>query len=72
MRCTGNVYEHMAIYVDDLCIVAKDPENIINTLQDTHKYKLKNTGEISYHLGCDFFKDDTCILYISPLTYIER
>ena len=29
MRCNGDVYEYMAIYVDDICIVAKDPEKII-------------------------------------------
>ena len=72
MRRNGDIYEYMAIYVDDLCIVAKDPESIIDTLQNRYNYKLKNTGEISYHLGCDFFKDSTNTLCISPKTYIQK
>ena len=34
-----NLYEYIAVYVDDLCIVAQDPKQIINTLKS--KYKLK-------------------------------
>ena len=72
IRRNGDVYEYMAIYVDDICIVAKDPAKNINILQDKYEYKLKNTGEISYHLGCDFFRDSTGTLCISPKTYIEK
>ena len=72
MRCNGDIYEYMAIYVDDLCIVAKEPEKIIKELQDKYNYKLKNTGEISYHLGCDFFRDGTGTLCISPKTYVQK
>ena len=38
----------MAIYVDDICIVAKDPAKIINILQDKYEYKLKNTVAEGY------------------------
>ena len=31
-RHNGNVYEYIATYVDDLCIVAKDPKGIIKQL----------------------------------------
>ena len=72
MRRNGNIYEYIAIYVDDLCIVAKDPEIITRIFQEDYKYKLKNTGPISYHLGCDFFRDSSGTLCLSPKTYIEK
>lgn len=55
MRRNGEAYEYIATYVDDILIVAKDPEEITRQLQEVHKFKLKGTGPISYHLGCDFF-----------------
>ena len=72
MRRNGDIYEYIAIYVDDLCIVAKDPKSITDTLKNVYDFKLKNTGEISYHLGCDFFRDNTDTLCISPKTYIQK
>ena len=55
MRRNGNIYKYIAIYVDDLAIVAKDPKSLFQVLIDKYKYKLKGTGPISFHLGCDFF-----------------
>ena len=34
--------------------------------------KLKGTGSISYHLGCEFFKDDEDSLYMAPKKYIKN
>ena len=50
MRKNGKLYKYVASYVDDLCIVAKDPTKIIQLLESQHHYKLKGTGPISYHL----------------------
>ena len=72
MRKNGNVYEYIATYVDDICIVAKDPGEITRQLQEDHGFKLKGTGPISYHLGCDFFRDSTGTLAFSPKKYIEK
>ena len=33
---------------------------------------MKVTGVISYHLGCDFFRDDEDILCMVPKKYIEK
>ena len=33
MRKNGEVYEYIACYVDDLCIAAKDPNEISNKIQ---------------------------------------
>ena len=36
----------------------RDPKAITTLFGETYKYKLKVTGSILYHLGCDFFRDD--------------
>ena len=56
MRKNGKVYEYIATYVDDICVVDKDPKEIARQLEEDHKFKLKGTGPISYHLGCDFLE----------------
>ena len=65
-------YEYIARYVDDLAIVSKDPQSIIDLLTETHRLKLKGTGPIEYHLGCDFFRDKENILCMSPKRYIDK
>ena len=65
-------YEYIASYVDDLCIVAYHPEQIINHLEKVTKYKLKGTGPITHHLGCDYFRDTHHILCYAPKQYVEK
>jgi hypothetical protein len=54
MRRDGNIYEYVAVYVDDLAFAMKDPQAFIDVLREKHKFKLKGTGNIAFHLGCDF------------------
>ena len=72
MRKKDELYEYIAVYVDDLAIAAKDPEQITNTLTKEYGFKLKGTGPLSYHLGCDYFRDKTNTLCFSPRKYIEK
>ena len=72
MRKNGEIYEYIASYVDDLCIVAKKPMDIIKQLEDQHQYKLKGTGPISYHLGCDYYIDTYGDMAYAPKKYIEK
>ena len=72
MRQNRNVYKYIAVYVNDLAIAAKDPENISEILMKKYKFKLKGTGAISYHLGCDFFRDNNGILCFTPKKYIKK
>ena len=53
------------MYVDDLLVAAKDPEAIIKILESApYNYKLKGSGPIKFHLGCDFFRDaDGCLCF---------
>ena len=72
MKDMGDHYEYIAVYVDDLMIVSKNPQAIIDMLQDKFKFKLKGTGPVTFHLGCDFFRDKHGVLCYAPLKYIEK
>ena len=67
-----DIYEYVAVYVDDLAIAMKDCDTFINILQDKYKFKLKGTGPITYHLGMDFFRDKNLMIYMAPRKYIEK
>ena len=58
MHDKGDHYEYIAMYVDDLLIGLKEPWAIIDMLEGPHKFKLKGSGPITFHLGCDFMRDD--------------
>ena len=72
MRKNGAIYEYIAVYVDDLAIAAKDPKSITDTLMEKYEFKLKGTGPITFHLGCDFFRDKDGVLCMAPKRYIEK
>jgi hypothetical protein len=72
MRPKNGVNEYIAVYVDDLAIAMADPQEFVDVLEKKHKFKLKGTGRIAFHLGCDFFRDDKGILCMAPKKYIEK
>ena len=68
-----NVYEYIAVYVDDLAMAMQDPQTFCDILTSKkYSYKLKGTGPISYHLGCEFFRDSDGVLYSSPRKYVDK
>jgi Reverse transcriptase (RNA-dependent DNA polymerase) len=72
MRKNGNIYEYIVVYVDDLTIAMKNPKEFTDILETKHKFKLKGTGPITFHLGMDFTRDDDNTLCISPTKYMEK
>ena len=62
----------IAVYVDDLAFAMKDPAEFTKLLTEKYKYKLKGTGDIAFHLGCDFFRDDDGVLCMAPRKYIGK
>lgn len=68
---TGKRYEYVATYVDDLTLALADPEEFVKTLQERYGFKLKGTGEISFHLGMDFYRENG-VLCLAPKKYIEK
>jgi hypothetical protein len=57
MRENNNLYEYIAVYVDDLLIAARNPKAIFQTLEEQHMFKLKEVVPLTYHSGCDYFRD---------------
>jgi hypothetical protein len=72
MRRDGDIWEYVAVYVDDLAFAMKDPQFFVNVLKGVHKFKLKGTGDIAFHLGCDFCREDYGTLCMAPKKYIEK
>ena len=72
MRRQGDIYEYIAVYVDDLAIAAVNPKEIISELEKKHKLKLKGVGKMKFHLGCDFFNDPDGTLCFGPRRYIDK
>ena len=72
MRKNGETYEYVAVYVDDLAIAMKNPQELIDVLEKKHHFKLKGTGPIHFHLGMDIHRDSHNTLCISPTKYIDK
>ena len=73
MRDAGDHCKYIACYVDDLLIASKSPQAIIDRLLGKpNNFKLKGTGPVTFHLGCDFTRDKDGTLSFGPRTYIKR
>ena len=72
MRQYNGLWEYISVYVDDLLFVVYDPKASITLLKEKYKYKFKGTGNITYHLGCAFFRDDEDIVCMAPKKHIEK
>ncbi len=72
MKRNNDLYEYIAVYVDNLAFAMRDPQSLIDVLQEEHNFKLKGTGDIAYHLGCDFFRDEDGTLCMAPRKYIDK
>jgi hypothetical protein len=72
MRENDGLYEYIAVYIDDLLIAARDPREIVKTLSEKYKFKLKGVGPLTYHLGCHYFRDSDGTLCYGPRKYITK
>jgi hypothetical protein len=71
MKPCGTHYEYVCVYVDDLAVMMKSPVDFFLGLKK-RKYKLKGVGEITYHLGGDFYRDPDGTLAWGARTYVKR
>jgi hypothetical protein len=71
MKDSGTHYEFVCVYVDDLACIMAYPHLFFQELR-RRGYKLKGVGEITYHLGGDFFRDPDGTLAWGAKTYIKR
>ena len=72
MRECGDHYEYISVYVDNLLVISRRPQTIIDQLKDDYKFKLKGTGPISFYLGCNFMRDDEGNLCYQHRQYIKK
>jgi hypothetical protein len=49
-----------------------DPKAFLDILINKYGFKLKESGEISFHLGCYFFRDEDGTLCMKPQKYISK
>ena len=71
------IWEYVCVYVDDLAIAMVDAKSFLEklkkpTAEGGYGYKLKGDGPLSYHLGCDFFRDEDGRLMYQPKKYIAK
>ena len=64
-----NVY---AVYVDDLCIAAENPKELISILKSKYHLQVKGDGPLTYHLGAHYFHDPDRTMVCPPKKYIEK
>ena len=72
MRRNGDICECIGVCTDDLALAVKDPKGVADELINKHKFKLKGTGEIAFHLGCDFCRDDEGVLCFAPKKHTDK
>jgi hypothetical protein len=72
LRRKGEIYEYVAVCVDDLAIAMKNPQEFVDVLIKQHGFKIKGTGSIAFQQGCDFFRDGDGTLCMAPRRYIDK
>ena len=67
-----NLYEYIAVYVDDLCIAAQNLNELISILKSKCHLKVKGDGLLTYHLGPDYFHHSDGSMVCQLKKYIEK
>ena len=60
------------MYTDDLVITSRNPQKIMDALENDSGFKLKGVGPIQYHLGCDYTHNADGSLCCGRKRYIEK
>ena len=67
-----NLYKHIAVYVDDLCIAAQDCKQLINIPKTKYQLKVEGDGPLTCHLGADYYHDHDGTMVCQPKKYLEK
>ena len=68
LRC----YEYIAVYGYDLCIAAESPSATIQIFKTKYHLKVRGDGNLTYHLGADYFEDPDGTFVSQPKKYIDK
>jgi hypothetical protein len=72
MRKKDDMYDYIAVYVDNLAIAMKNPKEFMVILENKLQFNLKGMGPIMFHLSMNIIRDCDNTLCISPTKYIEK
>ena len=77
MTPDGSLWEYVCVYVDDLCIAMKNGKTFLDKLKlppdkGGYGYSLKGDGPLTFHLGCDYSRDEDGMLSYQPKKYISK
>ena len=76
MRKNGNVWEYIAVYVDDIIVIAKDAMSVLEEDKRKGKFDLKGVGKPEYYLGGDIYRSEdpnaSIKSIISAKTYLKN
>ena len=70
MRDKGEYWKYLCVYVDDILVMSKRPQEFMDKLQLT--FKMKGVGPPTYHLGEDFQRLSNGKLAWGSKTYIIK
>ena len=62
----------MAAYVDDLCIAAQNPIELMNILESKYQLNVKSDCPLTYRFGADYYHDPDETMVCQPKKYIEK
>ena len=71
-RNVGDCYEYVSVYVDDLCHIGAEPQQVHYTLKHKYHFKLKGVKNIDYHLVGNFYRKSEGVLCWGSQTYIKN
>ena len=69
---SGDHYKYVAVYIDNFAFAVDDPKTFVANLWDKHKFKLKGTRLLDFHLRANFTQDQDGTLSMSPKKYITE
>ncbi len=72
MKNCGTHYEYICVYVDNLAIAMRNPQEFIDVLVNDCGYKLKGVGPMEYHLGADIYCESDGTLCFGAKSFISR
>ena len=67
-----DLHGYIAIYVDDLCLAAEMPEELISIFKTKYEVKVKEVGKLTFHTGADYFHDPDGNMVSQPQKYFWK
>jgi hypothetical protein len=72
MQRSGDGYEYIGVYVDDLANATLNPGEIIRHLKEKFTLSFNGAWPMKFHLGCDFKCNEDGTLSFGHRTYITK